>query len=85
MSEAKTKQVLTQMEYLAREVGTTEDSLSCLRDKLAAVLRQPEPTASCEERAEEVIVPLAADLRGIGQCAYRTRMMIRDIIDRIEL
>jgi len=81
-----------QIEEQVKRVYGALDGLSCvvneLGERLTKVLRQPYPEQKDEKkdrRLEEVLVPLAGDIRSISEHIEAQTTKLRDYLDRLEL
>jgi len=91
MEESSEPKKTPQVEEQLERVYEALEGLACvvneLGERLAKVMREPYPEQEDrkKDRLEEVLVPLAGDIRSISEHIEAQTAKLRDYLDRLEL
>jgi len=83
----RTPQIEEQVKLAYVSVGSLTSIIKELGERLAKVMREPYPEQENrkKDRLEEVLVPLAGDIRSISEHIEAETGKLRDYLDRLEL
>jgi hypothetical protein len=83
----RTPEIAEEMKYLAGATDTLANTVGCLVERLSMVMRSAEPPMGAEggKVNRGVTAPLAVDVRNQRMRVEDTRVILEDVLNRLEL
>ena len=85
---ARQPQVVEKKNQIERAVGTLQEKVKLIQERLAPILMPPIPKGLpgiSDTAKESILVPHAAELKNIATSIYDVNDQLQDIFQRIEL